>query len=394
MTIFNSKKLNQASYKGVDFNYQDTTIAGGRKTVTHEYPDSKIRNVEDLGGLEKIFTVTAVIDTNVSYADRDNFINILEEEGIGTLIHPEFGTHNVTLISYSTNSSITKFGWAAFDLNFEVSEDTRLPSTSNNKKGLLATLKTKLLGNNEAAFDSAWSSVKSKKREFDAAVETTQKTSEEIQRVSATVEGSVDGISDYVTVLNELVADASSLVQQPSVLSSKLTTAFNNLELAYNSSDDVFNVVRKLFGFNQGNNAFGNSGQQANIRNNDAQINNFVNAAALAVAYNAAVNINYSNFDEISNVNNILEEGFESLPLNLDRTVLDNLIEMRLATTTTLTNTGITLPRVVTLKTKRVSLNVLVYSLYGSNEKKNQIKNLNQFIDTSQVEGEIKALSF
>jgi prophage DNA circulation protein len=61
MTIFNTKKLRIASFKGVEFHYQDSTIDGGRKTVTHEYPDSRIRYVEDLGQLEKTFSITAII---------------------------------------------------------------------------------------------------------------------------------------------------------------------------------------------------------------------------------------------------------------------------------------------------------------------------------------------
>ena len=52
MTIFNPRKLKQGSFRDAPFHIQDTTVDGGRKTVTHEYPDSNGRFVEDLGKLE------------------------------------------------------------------------------------------------------------------------------------------------------------------------------------------------------------------------------------------------------------------------------------------------------------------------------------------------------
>lgn len=394
MTIFNTDKLRVASFKGVEFQYQDSTIDGGRKTVTHEYPDSRIRYVEDLGKLEKTFAITAIVDNNTSYTDRDILIDVLEEEGIGVLIHPEYGTHNVALKGYSVNNNINNLGISTFNLTFEVAEQNRFPQSTKGNKGFLSGLKTRLLGQNEAAFDEAWESVKNKKQQFDSAVATTKSVSREMQRVSAVIEGAVDGINDYVTTLNELVDDATALVQTPSDLSAKLRTAFDNLEVAYNNSQDVFTVVQGMFGFDQRDrNSSGQSTQQQQIKNNQDQLNNFVNAAALATAYNAAANIAYTNFDQVNTVNTSLEDGFAALPTNLDRDVFQDLLDMRVETSTILTNLAISLPRVTTFKTNKVSLNVLSYSLYGSLERKNDVRDLNQFIDTSRIDGEIKILS-
>ena len=394
MTIFNPKKLRQASFKGVNFYYQDSTIDGGRKTITHEDPDSDIRYVEDLGKLEKTFSITAIIDNNSNYGDRDALLNVLEEEGIGVLIHPEYGTNNVALKGYSVNNNINNLGITTFNLTFEVAEQNRFPQTTKGNKGFLANLKTAVLGENESAFDAAFASVKNKKQQFDSAVATTKQTSQEIQRVSAQIEGNVDGISDYVTTLNELVDDATTLVQTPSDLSAKLRLAFDNLEVAYTNSQDVFTITSGLFGFDQRDrNSTGNSNTQKEIKNNQDQINNFVSASALALAYNASANITYTNSDEVNSIISSLEDGFAALPSNLDRTVRDSLLNMRIETNEILNNLSISLPRVTTFKTAKVSLTSLTYSLYGSLSRKNDIKELNQFIDTSRIEGEIKILS-
>jgi hypothetical protein len=279
-------------------------------------------------------------------------------------------------------------------MTFEVAQNNRFPQTTKGNKGFLANLKNFTLTGNESVFKDKFIGVKNAKRLFDSGVDTTKQASREIQRISSQIEGAVDGLSDYVTTLNELVDDATELVQTPSDLSGKLRTAFDNLEVAYNNSQDVFDVTKQLFGFDQRDrNASGNSGQQKDIKNNQDQINNFINASALALAYNAAANIDYTNFDELSSVNTSLEEGFEALPDTLDRDIYNSLLNMRVETSTILSNTGLTLPRVSTLTTKKISLNVLTYSLYGSLDNKNNIKNLNQFTDTSRVQGEIKILS-
>jgi prophage DNA circulation protein len=394
MTIFNTKKLRIASFKGVEFYYQDSTIDGGRKTITHEVPDSNNRYVEDLGKLEKSFSITGIVDNNVNYNNRDRLIDILEEEGVGVLIHPEYGTNNVALKGYSVNNNINNLGITTFNMTFEVAEQNRFPQATKGNKGFLANIKTKLFGANEEAFNDAWDNVVNKKQQFDSAVATTKQASREIQRVSATIEGAVDGLSDYVTTLNELVDDATALVQTPSDLSTKLSLAFSNLEVAYNNRQDVFDIASGLFGFNERDrNASGNSTQQTQIKNNQDQINNFINAGAMATAYNAAANISYTNFDEINDINTKLENGFASLPSNLNKDVYKFLLDMRIQTNEILTNLAISLPRVSTYNTRKISLNVLTYSLYGSLSRKNDIKNLNNFLDTSRIEGNIKILS-
>ena len=58
MTIVNIAKYPLAQFRNIKFNYQDSSVDGGRKTVTHEFPDTNNRYVEDLGKLEKVFTLT------------------------------------------------------------------------------------------------------------------------------------------------------------------------------------------------------------------------------------------------------------------------------------------------------------------------------------------------
>lgn len=394
MTIFNTARLPQASWKGIKFHYRQSNISGGRKTITHEYPDTNTRYVEDLGKLERTYEIDAVIDTNVSFNDRDKLIKVLEEGGIGTLIHPAFGKKEVVLKNYSLADNTNSLGAANFSLKFEEASLNKMPEDTKGNKGFLANLKNSILGNNETVFNNAWSSVKSAKEKFDSAVSTLSNTANEMQRLAQLVQGSTDTFSDFTTSINEIISGASSLVQTPSVLSNKIRTSFDNLSVAYNSSEDLFDVLTNFFGFDGADSeANGTSNTQKEIKNNQNQIQNIFQVSALALAYNAAANIDYETLDDLSNVINSLEDGYDKLPSNIDKDSLRGVQKMRVETMNIFNNLAISLPKVNDFSTNKTSLNVLIYSLYGSLDRKDQLKQLNKFNDTSSVEGNIKILS-
>ena len=144
MTVFNIARLPTASFRDVEFAYQESSTDGGRKTVSHEYPNRKERYVEDLGGIEKKFSITAWTDDNVSFSDRDALIGALEGAGVGTLIHPTLGTHEVVCIGYNCNDNTKELGITKFTITFEVASLNILPSVLNGNKGFLANLKSKI----------------------------------------------------------------------------------------------------------------------------------------------------------------------------------------------------------------------------------------------------------
>lgn len=394
MTVFNIGKLPFGSYKGVDFHFQESSITGGRKTISHEYPDSNERYVEDLGLLQKSFSISAFVDTNISFADRDALIKVLEEAGIGTLIHPLYGEQDVVVISYTLNDNINSLGFTKFDISFQRAEKNKLPTSTKGNKGFLASLKSKILGKNEDAFNSAFKTVTDAKAKLDSANQTVKKVMRKVQNFTRVAQGSVDTIGDLTTTINEIVNTSVALVKTPSVLATKLRMVFDNMAVAYNNSSDVVKVVQKLFGFDERDRvAIGSSQVSKDIRTNQDQINNFINASALALAYDAAANIDYKNLDELNNVNDILENGFNAMPTNLDRAIYNSLIEMRIEANNLLSNLAIGLPKIVNFEAKNISLNYLVYQLYGSLDLKNTIRDLNQLRDTSRINGTIKILS-
>jgi prophage DNA circulation protein len=385
MTIFNLANQPEASFKNATFFYQDSSGSGGRKTKTYEYPNKKERYVEDLGGLEKKFTINAITDDNVNYSQRDELIKVLDEGGVGTFTHPAFGDLQVVCVGYTFTDLI---GITKFSIEFEVASLNILPTKVSGNKGFLAKLKSSILGKNEDTFNKGWKSVKNAKAKFDSGVKTLKQTANKINNVSKQIRGAGDSFADFSTSLNQIVLSANRLVQAPSILASNLRASFDNLAVAYNNSKDLFNITKKLFGFNERDQL-----GKGDIKTNQDQLNNFINVAVVATAYEAAANIDYQNLEELNQVISELEIGFDSLP-DIDKDLKDSLILMKIEATNIFSQLAISLPNIANYEIRNpISLNVLTYKLYGSLELKETLRTLNNFGNTSTIEGKIKILT-
>lgn len=395
MTIFNTARLPDGQFRDAFFFYQESSGSGGRKTQTHEYPNKTERYVEDLGGLEKKFTLNVFTDDNVSYSERDDLIKELDKAGVGTLVHPSFGDLEVVVVGYTFAESVKELGITKFTINFEVASQNVLPTKTTATKGRLAQLKSDILGDNEKAFDDGWQSVKNAKAKFDSGVKTLKRTANKINNIAKQIQGAGDSFADAITSLNQIVNSANKLVQAPSVLASNLRTSFDNLGVAFKNSKDLFNTTKKLFGFNESDQAIvGNSQIQKDIKTNQDQLNNFVNVAVLATAYDASVNIEYNNLQELNQVIADLENGFNQLPDTIDKNLRDALLQMKIEATNIFSELAISLPNVASYNViNPISLNNLIFKLYGSLELKETIRLLNNFGDTSQIQGNIKILT-
>lgn len=111
-----------------------------------------------------------------------------------------------------------------------------------------------------------------------------------------------------------------------------------------------------------------------------------------AIAYNQAAQINYKNQNDLNSNIKILEDGFKNIT-GLDRDSQTELQRIRIEFQKVTNDLSISLPKVSDFTTNKIPLNVLTYQLYSSLDKKNDIRDLNKFRDTNEIEGTIKILS-
>ena len=130
-------QLRAASFRGVSFGVTADESEGGRRTVTHEFPQREAPYVEDLGGAPRRFTVQAFVLGSDYMSRRDALEAALQQPGPGTLVHPWYGEVQVSQTApYKVRHSAQDGGMAVFQLFF--CRDTEPNSLEAGTAGLLA----------------------------------------------------------------------------------------------------------------------------------------------------------------------------------------------------------------------------------------------------------------
>lgn len=108
----------QASFKGVQFYVQASDASGGRRTVTHEYPQRDEPFTEDLGRAARRYRFEAFVLGPDFIDQAERLRDALESPGAGTLVHPEFGEVQVVAVGGATVSFSQSNRMARFSLEF------------------------------------------------------------------------------------------------------------------------------------------------------------------------------------------------------------------------------------------------------------------------------------
>lgn len=394
MTLFNPSRTKTATFRKANFIFVDSSIKGGIKFAEYEYPNNNRRDLEELGGMLKKITINGLVDCNVNYKKRDKLQKIFDEPKAGILSLPFYKKMYGYITEYSFNDNNNAVGQTSFTCEFvEVSRDKKNKKTG---KGFLADLKSKILGKYEEQFDEAWKAVFNVKEKFDSFVETVKNVANQMNQVASSIAGAGDSLGDFSSSINEIINSANRLANSPKALFSNFKIAFDNLGVAYNSSKDLFNACKNLFGIDEKDRTqIGNSIVSQDIRNNQNLINQAIRINALTLAYQTAVDIDYSNTQEINDVIASLENGFSLIDLSIDREIIDLLHNLRYNTINELNQLRLSVPNVIEYEVKNpMPLINILFNLYGNDDNKDTIIAINNFQDTSSIVGNINVLKY
>lgn len=125
-------ELFQGNFRGAKFLIVSATTTGGRKQVKHEYPNSDKQKIEDLGFQPRNFKISAVIAGNPeddSYLRaKDELLQVLEQEGTGTLSHPFFSNSlEVVARNYTIKEDTRSLGRPTIEMEFDFSDEETNP---------------------------------------------------------------------------------------------------------------------------------------------------------------------------------------------------------------------------------------------------------------------------
>lgn len=387
-----SDKYQQASFRGVIFYLRSEDEEGGKKTVSHEYPNTDFRYTEELGRLPSKFSMNAFVHGNDAIDQAESLIRALDTPGIGVLIHPIYGRLQVKSTTWSRSTSETEMGEIKFSLNFEQSE----PNVS-----LTPTLSTKSLAAFKAsvARDSLGFAV-----EAIYAINKAQEVLAEVQAVTTLV---MDVVSGKIKSLSDL--DPATLAIFDRVLGTSLKDLYqasldgesfaNNLKSFYQSALDTSDpevqkdLWESLIDYEDDREPGPtDTVKRAAIENNIQVVVGHTQLNALINSYESSAFFNFETVEELNESKQFLEDSFNRIfsnsdtnPLITDNTLRAAILDLRNTVNDVLDQAESNAFKLKTIQPGETSLARLTYDLYGSLDNLDILRELNGGINHSDI---------
>lgn len=149
--------LRPASFRGIPFEVTGADQSGGRRSVTHEYPQKDKPFSEDMGRKAREFSITAFVIGDDYMVKRDALFQALEAEGPGELVHPYRGTMQVVVPSFRMSERFEEGRMASFDITFGEDGDLAFPMASVSTGDQVSTSVAKVMGQLSSAFSRHYS---------------------------------------------------------------------------------------------------------------------------------------------------------------------------------------------------------------------------------------------
>lgn len=308
-------ELFPASYKGASFLVTKTVTSGGRKDIRHEFPNSDLQSIEDLGLLPRVYDLTAIINEPFYRVKRMALLRALEEGGSGILIHPFFGiVNNIVARSYTINEDLNALGNAQVRILFEISDTIGIPTKSGNTTSLIAQAASSVFGSVTSGIAEVFNVTPSFPNNFATAVDKITSFSDAVVSNVSLLSVGVAQANQFNGLISDFKNTIPKLVQDPTSLATSMSTIMEAVPTLYTSASDQFDVLSQFFTFGQDDPTIvtTTAGLTERKTNNDI-ITESVQTYALAQAYTSASQISFNTVPEIERVQSVLDDAFSAI---------------------------------------------------------------------------------
>jgi prophage DNA circulation protein len=388
-------QLYPALYKGVSFLLQSHTLTAGRKTVTHEFPNSDYRVVEDLGALPDKFTITGITTGGNYMQVRDNLIAALNSQGPGQLVHPFYGTIMVTATTYTVQESTVQLNAAIFSMNFERSIANVYPAFSGQNTSLinqLAIAIATLLNTDIGQFIVS----PGYPQNFKDAVNILNGMYAIFEGIQVPFSYVINSVGLYDEAVNAFGNSVNQLVSQPTVMSDDIQNIFYLSDQLTNDQPSKLAIALQFFGTNLNEPPIEPTTVQRIERiNNRYLLNMGMNLYSLLNGYNAFAKITYERYDILNTDFNNLENQYQFLINNYSPTgdTLDLLKDLRVQIRKVYDTQKTNVRYLVPIFVQPQPMRVLCYLLYGNTTDVDSLIAINNITNPAQVSGDLLVFS-
>lgn len=232
------KDLLPASFRGVEFFVRTEEREGGRKLKVFEYPLTKRRDIQDLGGRYPVYSVQALVCGEKWLQDATKLRNVCESKTAGTLVLPSYGVFRAVCVEIKEQVADTKHGIVSFSMTFAVQQQS---------KGNIGTLDTTI----DAAAAKVMSELKvTFGKKLDVEYEGVNKDVIENdfstlkQRIDKDIPAMVTETQSFMDKLNTIISDVDALTNAL-LRDGMLGIIMNSLP----ADGSMFGTMKKLWTF-------------------------------------------------------------------------------------------------------------------------------------------------
>lgn len=326
-TRFNAR----GSFRGAGFFIADDALEFGRRVQIHEFPLRDEPQGEDLGKKAREHSITVYVLGDDYIEERDALINAIEQSGAGTLVHPYFGSLNVTVTQARKSESTAEGGYCRFNLTFTITPPAPLLEAGDTQSLVDVAVDGSLV---ESINDFA--------DNFDVlnqAADFVDGVVDEVDNVLGAVEDVISGVTDSIT----------ALVRAPFNMGVAIMGAFANIERALSKPGDALNLYRGLFtAGNDSPTIPTTTPSRQKQENNTKAVRRIVQQAAVASACRVSAQLDYASLDDAVAMRDELLDAIDAqMAQPMGDALYQSFQDVRAAVVADLRVRGMQLPRIV-----------------------------------------------
>jgi len=397
--------LYHASFKGFKFLFLNESATAGKKTISHEYPNSDIRFTEELGKIPHKFSMVVIIHGTID--KRIEFEDILSSEGFGQLIHPFYGViDNVMSTTYTISSSQKEVGVFNFNINFEVSSTDFIHVVETINEQSISENSSDVCDEIYDDFSGSYVEPETVSG-FQAAVESVTNTLEAIQtNIKNVINPIQEAAAEFNKIVNNVIGEVNDIIQSGKALKDTFSSVYisilnivdlpNKLERFWNDLLSYGKVLDIPLSTSITASSKRNTVARIEIANNVSIIQEQVRLVALASIFESVAFKDMKTADEIIEakefldiqyntiINNSIDDSEEGSILLINNTILRNkFATLRNNTIEVLNDKLVNAWKIENINPGLNSFSLLSYKYYNNIDNVDTLINLNEDLNSS-----------
>ncbi|MGA5655266.1 DNA circularization protein [Rahnella contaminans] len=235
------------TFRGVPFDVKgEQSQNGGRHTAKREFPLRENGGADDLGKRLREYSFNAIIVGTDYLTRRDALINALDAPGPGELVHPNYGTLQIQVDTWSCKEDTGSGGSAEFSVTFLPPLTTTAPISTADAAAKTQTAADTARGGLFGDFADGWDISKLSLHDVQALIDG---ATVYVNQITASIQqyfGVLDDLSDIMASASALQGALGSLVYEPAQLAHQFDMLIGSVKGINDTAGQAFNAYQGM----------------------------------------------------------------------------------------------------------------------------------------------------